>query len=257
MNRAWLGLGLKLILARTGIDVGLLWTYSPLTAELYDLRRFSSCHSTTRWTTSRPRPGMPASIIASAEPKLVRRADLVATTSPGLRDRHAASGAKRCVFMPNVADAEHFAAALAPDVAVPADLVALPAPRIGFVGAVSGYKLDFELIRGLALVRPGYSFVLIGQVGEGDPWTDASRLSGLPNLHLLGPRPYSALPAYLAGMQAAMLPSAANPYTAAMFPMKFFEYLAAGLPVVTTPLPALGRVRRARLGGVARCAHVC
>ena len=245
MNRAWLGLGLKLILARTGIDVGLLWTYSPLTAELYDLRCFSPViyHAVDDIAAQ---PGMPASVIASAEPKLVRRADLVVTTSPGLRDRHAAAGAKRCVFMPNVADAEHFAAALAPDVAVPADLAALRAPRIGFVGAVSGYKLDFELIRGLALVRPGYSFVLIGQVGEGDPWTDASRLSGLPNLHLLGPRPYSALPAYLAGMQAAMLPSAANPYTAAMFPMKFFEYLAAGLPVVTTPLPAL-----AGFGGLA------
>ena len=73
----------------------------------------------------------------------------------------------------------------------------------------------------------------------GDPWTDVSALRGVANLHLLGPRPYETLPAYLAGMAAAILPCAANAYTSAMFPMKFFEYLAAGRPVVATALPAI------------------
>ena len=238
VNRLWLGLGLALNARRIGLKPETLWTYSPLTSELYDLKRFTRIVYHTVDDIA-AQPGMPAQAIAQAEPDLVRRADLVFTTSPALRERHAAAGARRCVFMPNVADAGHFGRALSPGIAIPADLAALPEPRIGFVGAVSGYKLDFTLIAALARARPLYSFVLIGRVGEGDPWTDASKLRGLANLHLFGPRSYEALPAYLAGMAAAILPSASNRYTRAMFPMKFFEYLAAGLPVVATPLPAL------------------
>ncbi len=238
LNRLWLRLGLAWAAGRIGLAPRLLWTYSPLTPELYELERFPAVvyHAVDDIAAQ---PGMPAQAIAAAEEVLVRRADLVFATSLLLRDRHAAAGASRCVFLPNVADAEHFGAALAPGVVAPLDLAALPEPRIGFVGAVSGYKLDFALIRAVALARPSYSFVLIGQVGEGDPRTDSALLHGVRNLHLLGPRPYSELPAYLAGMGAAILPSAANRYTAAMFPMKLFEYLAAGRPVVATPLPAL------------------
>ncbi|WP_174301081.1 glycosyltransferase [Caulobacter sp. S45] len=241
LNRLGLRLGLALSARHAGLAPRVLWTYSPLTPELYDLHRFSQViyHCVDDIGAQ---PGMPREAIAQAEAVLVRRADIVFTTAPALRDRHAAAGARRCVFLPNVADADHFGAALAKTTLVPADLAALSAPRIGFVGAVSGYKLDFALIRAVALARPAYSFVLIGQVGEGDPWTDVSPLRGLANLHLMGPRPYAELPAYLAGMDAAMLPGATNTYTAAMFPMKLFEYLAAGLPVVATPLPALAEV---------------
>ncbi len=238
LNRLWLRLGLALSLRRTGLAPQLLWTYSPLTSEFYDLERFATVvyHAVDDIAAQ---PGMPAQAIARAEAELVLRADLVFATSPRLRDRHAAVGARRCVFLPNVADAAHFGSALAPDVVLPPDLAALPQPRIGFIGAVSGYKLDFALIRAVALARPACSFVLIGQVGEGDPWTDVAPLRGVSNLHLLGPRPYADLPAYLAGMQVAILPSVANTYTASMFPMKLFEYLAAGLSIVATPLPAL------------------
>ena len=60
-----------------------------------------------------------------------------------------------------------------------------------------------------------------------------------PNVHLLGPRSYSDLPAYLAHADVALLPLQLNEYTRRMYPMKFFEYLAAGCPVVATAIPAL------------------
>jgi glycosyltransferase involved in cell wall biosynthesis len=76
-------------------------------------------------------------------------------------------------------------------------------------------------------------------VGAGDPSTDVSVLSREPNLHLLGLRPYDQLPAVLRGADAALIPYALNDLTASIFPMKVYEYLAAGLPVVATPLPSL------------------
>jgi glycosyltransferase involved in cell wall biosynthesis len=118
-------------------------------------------------------------------------------------------------------------------------LLAIAGPRIGFIGAISGYKQDFELLCEVADRHPEWSLVLIGEVGEGDPRTDVSTLRQRPNVHLLGPRPYGDLPAYLKGMDVAVLPNRINEYTAAMFPMKFFEYLAAGRPVVSVNLPSL------------------
>ncbi len=110
---------------------------------------------------------------------------------------------------------------------------------MGLIGAISGYKVDFDLMREVAQARPGWSFVLIGEVGEGDPWTDIEGLKRIPNIHFMGPRPYASLPGYLKGMDVAILMNRRNEYTKSMFPMKFFEYLAAGRPVVSCPLDAL------------------
>ena len=100
-------------------------------------------------------------------------------------------------------------------------------------------KIDFSLLRFIAESHPDWSIVLIGKVGEGDPWTDISLLNGLPNLYLMGPRSYEQLPSYLKGFDVGLLPNLINQYTKAMFPMKFFEYLASGTPVVGVELPAL------------------
>jgi glycosyltransferase involved in cell wall biosynthesis len=140
-----------------------------------------------------------------------------------------------------VADTELFAAALAPGEPDPA-VAALPAPRIVFTGAIVSIKLDFPLIAELARLRPSWSFALVGPVGPGDPRTDVSQLAAEPNVHLLGARAYRDLPAVLRAADAGLIPYAANQLTASIFPMKVYEYLAAGLPVVATPLPALAGV---------------
>ena len=137
-----------------------------------------------------------------------------------------------------MADTERFATALEEG---PADaaMAALPRPRIVFTGAVVATKLDLELLEGVARARPGWTIALVGPVGAGDPRTDISALERLPNIHLLGARPYAALPEVLRGADVALVPYAINELTRSVFPMKVYEYLAAGLPVVTTPLPAL------------------
>ena len=122
------------------------------------------------------------------------------------------------------------------------ELEALPAPRLVFTGAISAVKLDIALLVGLARARPDWSIALVGPVGLGDPATDVSALAAEPNVHLLGPRPYEALPEVLRGADAGLIPYVRSSLTDSIFPMKVYEYLAAGLPVVATPLPAIAEV---------------
>ena len=237
INRTALSQMLALQLRRLGFKRELLWTYNPMTTDLLGTDAFETIvyHCVDDISSQ---PGMPAEALVQAEERLVRRADIVFTTSPRLSETRGGWN-NNTHFLPNVADFQHFSKALNDSLPVPDDLACLPGPRIGFHGALSGYKVDFPLIRTVAERHPEWSIVLIGKVGEGDPWTDPDALSGFSNLHVLGPRPYETLPAYLKGFDAVMLPNVLNDYTASMFPMKFFEYLAAGKPVVSVDLPAI------------------
>lgn len=223
-----------------GLRQDLLWTYNPLTASLLPLRHSGYQQIVYHCVDDLvAQPCMPSSLIASEEEKLCRLSDYVFVTSRELlRTRGRFNRHTR--YDPNVADIAHFAQARENKLPIPSDLSALPeGARLGFVGAISGYKLDLELLAKLAQHRSDCQIVLIGRVGEGDPETDLACLQNVPNLHLLGPRSYADLPRYLKGFDLALLPCPINAYTRSMFPMKFFEYLAAGVPVVATDLPAL------------------
>jgi glycosyltransferase involved in cell wall biosynthesis len=173
----------------------------------------------------------------AAEERFAARADLVLASAPSLAERMRRLS-NNVLYAPNVADTELFSRALDPGALDPA-LAQLPEPRILFTGAIVSIKLDFGLIVELARLRPQWSFALVGPVGLGDPATDVSALTAEPNIHLLGPRSYEQLPGVLRGGQAGLIPYTRNELTESIFPMKVYEYLAAGLPVVATPLPAL------------------
>jgi glycosyltransferase involved in cell wall biosynthesis len=185
-------------------------------------------------------PGIDAASFREAEERFARRADLVLASAPSLAQR-LGEIADDVLYAPNVADTAHFATALGEGPIDPA-LAVLPDPRIVFTGAVVATKLDVPLLAALARLRPQWSFALVGPVGPGDPRTDVSALASLANVHLAGARSYAQLPAVLRGAHAGLIPYAINELTRSIFPMKVYEYLAAGLPVVATPLPALADV---------------
>ena len=244
-NQLILGLGLALWRRWLGLAADWLWTYNPMTLAVLNPRRW---HRLVYHCVDaiQAQPGMPADAIEVWEQRLCRKSDVVFVTSPGLQQRLAPFN-PQTHFLPNVADGVHFARSMDPALALPAELEAIPAPRLGFVGAISAYKLDFTLLVQLARDHPSWSLVLIGPVGEGDPDTDVTALLQLSNVHLLGAKPYRVLPAYLKGFDLGLLPLRVNAYTQAMFPMKFFEYLAAGLPVVATRIMALQDYEQAAL----------
>lgn len=178
-----------------------------------------------------PQPERQRRTIVAAEATLAVRCDLVVATSAALRDTWARR-ARAVHLVPNgVTDA--FIAALEHPTAIPADLAAIPEPRLLYVGVIDRW-FDQESLVVLARRHPDWSLVLVGPAE-----TPLPALSALPNVHLLGPRPHGALPAYLAASAVGLIPFVVSPLTVAVNPVKLYEYLAAGLPVAATPLPEL------------------
>lgn len=219
-----------------GIDHPILWAYVPQAEVLLDVLKpdLVVYHCVDDIGAQE---GVDELSFAAAEARFARRADLVIASSPPLAERMRALS-DHVLYAPNVADTELFATALAPGPVDPA-LAELPEPRAVFVGAIAAKKLDLELLEALAIARPEWTFALVGPIGLGDPHTDVSRLGARDNVHLLGPRAHDRLPAVLRGAAAGLIPYRHTRLTASIFPMKVYEYLAAGLPVVATGLPSL------------------
>lgn len=174
--------------------------------------------------------GWNTALVERLEAQTMGISDVVITTSTKLyeerRDRHPAVH-----LVPHGVDYEHFAAApRLPADAVPPELRQIPRPTFGYMGLISDY-VDLDLIGRAARRRPDWSFVLIG-----DARCQQEAISGLPNVHRLGPRPYEQLPAYCRGFDVGLIPFRLNRLTRAVNPIKLREYLAAGLPVVSSPM---------------------
>jgi polysaccharide pyruvyl transferase CsaB len=142
------------------------------------------------------------------------------------------------VLVPNGVDVEHFSAEERPVPNEIAELVADGTPIIGYYGALAEW-FDYRLLGGLAERLIDHAFVLIGPDYDGT--LPRSGVTDLPNVHWLGPRPYASLPAYLSHFAVATIPFVVNDVTHSVSPLKLFEYMAGGKPVITPPLRECAR----------------
>jgi glycosyltransferase involved in cell wall biosynthesis len=181
--------------------------------------------------------GIDADSFLAAERRFASRADAILASAPELVARMREIN-ENTHYAPNVADTQLFSQALTSGPVDPA-VAAYPQPRIAFVGAILAAKIDIDLVVALAELRPQWTFLFVGPIGPGDPHTDVSSLRALANVHLLGHRPYELLPSVLRGADAAIVPYLLDGEMRSVFPMKIYEYLAAGRPVVSTPLETL------------------
>ena len=237
INRVLFSIGLSIYRTFYLFNSAVLWTYNPLTLLYVNHKSFKALiyHCVDEISAQ---PGMNELLIRAQEKQLCTLADHVFVTSPALYSSRSC-WSSQVTYFPNVVDAKHFDEKNSTFNSMPYQYYSIPEPRIIFVGALSSYKVDFKLIKELALMRPHWSIILIGLVGEGDPKTSIDQLIDIENVYLLGPKPYNQLPGFMHASDIGILPCVLNTYTRAMFPMKFFEYLAAGLPVVSTRLPSL------------------
>ena len=163
------------------------------------------------------------------ELELFGKADLVFTGGQTLYEAKSQQHADAHAF-PSSIDKAHFGQARQPG-ADPADQAGIPHPRVGFFGVVDE-RLDIKLLGDLANNHADWQFVIIGPVVKISP----DELPQNPNIHYLGGKDYQELPAYLRGWDVATLLFADNESTKFISPTKTPEYLAAGKPVVSTPI---------------------
>ncbi len=163
------------------------------------------------------------------EKRLLEKADLVFTGGQSLYE--AKKGKHKRVFaFPSSIDAAHFKTAR--DIkAEPDDQQSIARPRLGYCGVIDE-RLDVGLLGEAAEMRPDWQFVMIGPVVK----IREEELPCRENIHYLGGKSYQELPAYLAGWDVALMPFALNESTKYISPTKTPEYLAAGRPVVSTPI---------------------
>lgn len=167
--------------------------------------------------------------LGQLERELLGRADLVFTGGYSLYE-HKRPHHPRVHPFPSSVDVPHFASARSRP-QEPADQAAIAQPRLGFFGVIDE-RMDLELLAAVAAARPDWQLVMLGPVVKIDP----ESLPRLPNLHWLGGKSYAELPRYIAGWDVALLPFACNEATRFISPTKTPEYLAAGKPVVSTPI---------------------
>ncbi|HEY3821738.1 MAG TPA: glycosyltransferase [Polyangiaceae bacterium] len=180
--------------------------------------------------------------LAELEGDILRRADIVFVSSEKLFESKSALN-RRTVLVRHGVDFEHFRTALDPATQIPADLAGLPRPILGYFGLMAEDWIDIPLMADVAKHFSHGSMVLLGKVT-----TDISRLTELPNVHVLGRKPFSSLPGYCKGFDVAINPFPLNDVTRSSNPLKVREYLAAGLPVVSSRIPEVEILRQCRIG---------
>lgn len=161
---------------------------------------------------------------SSLEAAIIQTVDVILASSRPLQEKIARSG-RQATLVRNACDYEHFA-------------VVSPRrsgrPVVGYYGAIADW-FDSDLVADLAERRVDWDFLLIGSTFS----ADVSRLRELPNVHLAGEQPYSELPRWLSRFDVAILPFRRTPLTEATNPVKAYEIMAAGLPLVSVPLPEM------------------
>ncbi len=207
----------------------MVWTFLPtpivvgLVKELRPARLIYSCIDSMITNPAGVAPG-----IVTSEDWLARHADHVFATSRELYVERKAKN-QHMTYLPEGADIAPF---MEPR-SEPAQLMTLAHPRICFFGTLDG-RLDQELLVRVAAAHPNASIILIGPVR-----CDVTRLRRLPNVHFLGFRSHEVLPAFLSHMDLFVIPYLINEYTIHIHPVKTYEALATGKPLVATDLPEL------------------
>jgi glycosyltransferase involved in cell wall biosynthesis len=234
INRRALGWSLRAVCRRLGFRNPITWTFEPASAEVAGSLGESTLvyHCVDEFSEF---SGTDKQALLALERRLIEKSDCVIVSSDLLLAK------KRCFnqrthLVTHGVDVTHFRTACDSNTAVPLEIERLSGPIVGFFGLIADW-IDLDLIRAIAAERPSWNVVLIGKATTG-----LGRLNGLPNIHCLGPKPYAALPAYAKGFDIAILPFAVNELTLAANPLKLREYLAAGLPVVSTAIPEAGRL---------------
>jgi glycosyltransferase involved in cell wall biosynthesis len=238
-NRALLGMQVRRAMFELGFSRVVNWVFNPTAAVVAgalgeDMVVYYCVDDFTAFA------GVPTEL-AALERTLLARADLVVVSSDALLQKKSKDSSRVKLVRHGVAF-DHFQKALAAETQVPAEVARLPRPILGYFGLMAPDWIDVDLLMRVAERFSSGSLVLLGRVTM-----DLSRLTALPNVHLLGRKPFAMLPAYCKGFDVALNPFPLSEVTRSSNPLKVREYLAAGLPVVSTRIPEVERLAEVRV----------
>jgi glycosyltransferase involved in cell wall biosynthesis len=228
LNQLLLGYQLRRAERYLGFDRPILWLFLPHFYSVPDTIPHTGLvyYVTDEYSAA---PGVDAEAVKQMEEVILRRADVVFTVSDFLFEKKSRIN-PNTVLSPHGVDFDLFHTAAEGSTPVPADIRDIPHPIAGFFGLIEEW-IDIELIAQTADANPDVSFVLIGREAA-----NVALLRTRRNVHLLGHKPYSELPAYLSAFDVCLQPYKNHPQVVNSNPKKLREYLAAGKPVVSTPV---------------------
>jgi Mrp family chromosome partitioning ATPase/glycosyltransferase involved in cell wall biosynthesis len=241
INRRWLGGQVRRAMKRLAFNRPINFVFNPAAASVAgtlgeDKIVYYCVDEYSAFT------GVNAHCMGRLEAQLLSKADLVVASSERLYLAKASAN-PNTVMVRHGVDFDHFRKALDADTTIPNEIAHLPRPVIGYFGLISAQWVDMDLLLHLAKTMPEASLVMLGKVAM-----DVSALKRLPNVHILGNKPYDTLPNYCKGFDAAIIPFPINEATLSANPLKMREYLAAGLPVISTAIPEVQATGQCRIG---------
>lgn len=211
-----------------GLTPALLWSFTPLyTRYITEVTAEKRVFDAVDDWSEHPAYAKIKSVLKDNYRILASSADTIFTVTEHIANT-LFSGNSKAVCVPNGVDTTFFSTPQP----IPVDLATLPGKRIGYIGVLQS-RIDFNLIAEAARMFPEASFPLIGPV-----WPDADTrpVRGIPNVYFLGKKHYDELPGYAQHIDVGIIPHISSALVHSMNPLKMFEYLAAGKPVVTTPV---------------------
>jgi glycosyltransferase involved in cell wall biosynthesis len=232
-------ISLKLILHELEFKNPIVWLSKPDTADY--IGKFNEKlliyhvvdeYLTYRGITEEKRP-----ILENLEKKALKHADLVIVVSNSLLNNK--QPYNKCTYLvPNATDYKAYSDAIESGTPLPEDISRLPRPIIGYSGLISA-RLNLELIYHLAREKPHWSIVLIGQAGFQNYFKEFNELRELQNVYFLGRKHISLMPSYIKAFDVGIIPYQEDEHSKNISPLKLYDYLAAGKPIVTTDFPAV------------------
>lgn len=234
-NRFYVGRAIASVARKLNFNSPILWLYDPYTVKpngqfdeklvCYDCNDDISSFATLDYKRGK---------LLDLEDELVEKAHLVFTTSKILYNAKKKNNPNTYYF-PSGVDFDHFHKAIFPSCEVPNDAKGITKPIIGYIGAITNYRINWEWIKIMSISRPKWSIVFIGPCLELPP----EEILNQKNIHFLGQKDTELLPGYLKAFDVCIIPYKGEMFLKSCQPTKTFEYLAAGKPVVSSYIPEL------------------
>ena len=235
LNQLWINLFLKKAIRQLGFNNPLVWTYMPNSVDIVGyikdkrLLVYDCVDEHAEYTGF-----INKFLVTEMERQLMGECDLVFVTAIGLYESK--KGYARAIYyLPNAANVEHFMQAQDPSTDIPDEVATILKPVVGFVGVIQDW-VDLDLVEAAALAHPEWHIGMIGPVAAG---INVSSLKALPNVYFLGRKDVKDLPRYIKAFDVCINPFKHNQLTDRVSPLKFYEYLASGKPIVSVNMPGV------------------